>query len=93
MNRSTVMTIIRYSIVIMLIALCLFFWLDVSDPGFAAVCITMAVCFLIFSYGLLRLILDEENSLDKKRAAIILAVYVAVCAAAVLAKWIMAKTQ
>ena len=53
----------------------------------------MAVCFLIFSYGLLRLILDEENSLDKKRAAIILAVYVAMCAAAVLAKWIMAKTQ
>ena len=86
MNRSTILTIIRYSIVIMLIALMMFFWLDFSDPGFVAICITMVFCFLIFLFGLVRLILDEENSLDKKKAAIVLAVYVAVCVAAVAAK-------
>ena len=88
MNRSTVMTILRFSIVIMLMALAMFFWLDVRDPGFVAICITMVFCSLIFLFGIIRLILDEENSLDKKKAVIMLSVYVAACAAAIAVKFI-----
>lgn len=88
MNRNTIMAIIRYSIVIMLIALAMFFWLDISAPGFVAVSITMVFCILVFSFGLIRLILDEENGLDKKKAAIVFVVYVAVCAVAVAVKLI-----
>lgn len=89
MNRSTMMTILRFSIVIMLMALAMFFWLDIHDPGFVAICITMVFCSLIFFFGMIRLILDEEQGVEKKKAMIFLAVYVAVCVAAIAVKFIV----
>ncbi len=89
MSRSTVMTLIRYSIVIELLALFLFFWLEPWESGFVPVCITMMFCGGCFAFGLLRLIRDEENPLEKKRAAVVLAVYAGVCLLAVLARWLV----
>ncbi len=89
MNRSTMMTILRFSIVIMLMALAMFFWLDIRDPGFVAICITMVFYSLIFFFGMIRLILDEEQSVEKKKAMIFLVVYVAVCVAAIAVKFIV----
>ncbi len=86
MDKNTVLTIIRYCIVITLLALVLFFWLDPSDAGFAAVCMTLAFCFLSFSFGVIRLIRDEQSGLDKKRALAALGIYAAVCGIAVLIK-------
>lgn len=82
------MILIRYSIVIMLLALAMFFWLDVWEPGFVPVCITMAFCFICFSFGLLRLIRDGEKPVSKKRAWILFTVYVVVCFLAVLVKYL-----
>lgn len=89
MNRSTMMTILRFSIVIMLMALAMFFWLDIRDPGFVAICITMAFCFLIFSCGMLRLILDGE----KKKAILFLAGYAAICVISIAVKFILFTTD
>ncbi len=89
MSRSTVMTILRYSVVIMLLALCMFFWVDVHEPGFVAVCMTMAFCFLVFCSGILRLIADADDPLDKKRAYIALGIYCAVCALAVVLRMVL----
>lgn len=90
MNKSTVMTIIRYCIVILLLALFLFFWVDASDPGFVAVCITLAVCYVCFVFGVVCLLRSEESSLSKKRAAIILSVFTAVLLGAAAVKCLLA---
>lgn len=89
MNRSTVMTILRFSIVIMLLSLVMFFWLDIRDPGFVAICITMVFCSLIFLFGMIRLVLDEEHSVEKKKAILFIAVYAAICVAAIVVKFIL----
>lgn len=91
MDKNTVMTIIRFCIVITLLALVLFFWLDTSDAGFAAVCMTMASCFLSFSFGVMRLVHDEQSGLDKKRALMALGIYAAVCGIAVLIKLVLPR--
>lgn len=90
MNKSTVMTIIRYSIVILLLALFLLFWIDAADPGFVAVCITLVFCYGCFVFGVIRLLRDEESSLSKKRAGIILGVFTAVLLAAAALKYLLA---
>lgn len=93
MNRSTMMTILRFSIVIMLMALAMFFWLDIRDPGFVAICITIAFCFLIFSCGMLRLILDGEQEGEKKKAILFLAGYAAICITSIAVKLILSATD
>lgn len=90
MNKSTVMTIIRYSIVILLLALFMFFWVDVSDPGFIAVCITLVFCYVCFVFGVIWLLRDEESSLSGKRAGTILGVFTAVILAAAAVKCLIA---
>jgi len=90
MHKSTVMTIIRYCIVILLLALFLFFWVDVSDPGFIAVCITLAACYVCFVFGVVCLLRSEESSLSKKRAAIILGIFAAVLLGAAAVKYLLA---
>lgn len=90
MNKSTVMTIIRYCIVILLLALFLFFWVDAADPGFVAVCITMVFCYLCFVFGVICLLRDEDSGLSKKRAVIILGVFTAVMLAAAAVKYLIA---
>lgn len=90
MNKSTVMTIIRYCIVILLLALFLFFWVDAADPGFIAVCITLVFCYVCFVFGVVCLLRNEESSLSKKRAGIILGVFTAVLLAAAAVKCLLA---
>ncbi len=86
MSKSTVMALIRYSIVIMLLAVFLFFWLDVWEPGFVPVCMTMVVCAGCFVGCVLRLMFDGENPISKKRGGLVLAGYFGVCLVLVAVK-------
>lgn len=92
MNRNTALTILRFSIVLMILALVMFFVLDVSEPSFVPVCITMAVCYITFGFGMLCLTLDRSSGeTGAKKTVAVFLVYTAVCAAAVLCKFALRR--
>lgn len=89
MDKNTVLTILRYDLVLALLALVLFFWEDTAAPAFVAVCITMAVCFLVFAFGMRLLTRGADDALPKRRAALALGAYALVHALAIGLKCIL----
>lgn len=78
MNRNTVLIILRFSIVIALLALVLFFIVDVNAPEFIALCLTLLSCTLVYFFGICRLSRDEFRPLGKKGTAMAIGIYLAV---------------
>ena len=78
MNRNTVLIVLRFSIVIALLASVLFFIVDVNAPEFIALCLTMLFCTLIYFYGIYRLCRDEYRPMKKKSAFLAIIIYFAV---------------
>lgn len=86
MNRRTVMIILRFAIVIFLIAAVLFFVTDIAAPTFVALVLTIGVCFLVFLFAVVSLRRDEFQPISRKQFWVTLAVGFAVMAVLVIGK-------
>lgn len=75
MNKNTTLTILKFSIVIMLLSIFLFYFVDIAEPQFIAVCITMFFCSLVYVLAINKLRKDEINPIDNRKALIAIIVY------------------
>lgn len=78
MNRNTILIILRFSIVIALLAVVLFFIVDANAPEFIALCLTLLFCTAIYIFGVCRLYRDEFRPIGKKSALSAICIYIAI---------------
>ena len=90
MNRNTTNIILRFAIVMMLLATVLFFIVDAASPAFIAICLTMFFCTLVVVFGTVQMHYYEENQLSKRALIIALCVWLGVVAVCVVVKVIIA---
>lgn len=89
MNRNTVLIVLRFSIVIALLASVLFFIVDVNASEFIALCLTMLFCTLIYFFGIYRLCRDESRPMKKKSALLATIGYLTVLVVCVTIRLLM----
>ncbi len=90
LHLDTVLIILRFSIVILIIALALFFITDVTSPSFIALSLTIVFCTLVYAFGIFRLARDEERPLTKRHSVIALSVYGGVLLISIIVKVMIA---
>ena len=91
MNRKTNLIIMKFAVVLMLLAMFLFFATDVQAAEFIAVCITMTFCTLVFFGGLTALCLDKLQPASLKTALLSAGIWLGVIVLCLILKLTVCK--